>query len=65
MTRTYEAEAQNYLRPHARVKWLSKYDERRQFRGTVVRVIGDRAIVRGDDDHKELVIPTYRLHAAK
>jgi len=30
-----------------------------------VRVIGDRAIVRGDDDHKELVIPTYRLHAAK
>ena len=65
MTRTYEAEAQNFLRPHARVKWLSKYDERRQFRGTVVRVIGDRAIVRGDDDHKELVIPTYRLHAAK
>lgn len=65
MSRTYEAEAQNYLRPHARVKWLSKYDERRQFRGTVVRVIGDRAIVRGDDDHKELVIPTYRLHAAK
>lgn len=65
MSRTYEAEAQNFLRPHARVKWLSKYDERRQFRGTVVRVIGDRAIVRGDDDHKELVIPTYRLHAAK
>ena len=65
MSRTYEAEAQNYLRPHARVKWLSKYDERRQFRGTVVRGIGDRAIVRGDDDHKELVIPTYRLHAAK
>ena len=65
MSRTYEAEAQNYLRPPARVKWLSKYDERRQFRGTVVRVIGDRAIVRGDDDHKELVIPTYRLHAAK
>jgi len=65
VSRTYEAEAQNFLRPHARVKWLSKYDERRQFRGTVVRVIGDRAIVRGDDDHKELVIPTYRLHAAK
>jgi len=65
VSRTYEAEAQNYLRPHARVKWLSKYDETRQFRGTVVRVIGDRAIVRGDDDHKELVIPTYRLHAAK
>ena len=53
----------DYLRPRARVKWLSKYNDKLWFKGTMVRMVGDRAIVRADSDGKELVIPSYRLHA--
>lgn len=62
--RKYNDEVANFLRPHARVEWISKYDEKRRFAGVVVRVIGDRAVVRGDGDNKLLVIPTYRLLAS-
>lgn len=53
----------DYLRPGGRVKWLSKYNEKTWFAGTILSVIGDRAVVRAKPDDKVLVLPTYRLHA--
>ena len=50
-----------FPRPHQRVKWQSKYDFITWFTGTVISVVGDRAIVRGDIDNKVLTLPTYRL----
>ena len=48
------------LRPHMRVTWLSKYNTALWFKGTVVRVIGDRVIIRSDKDDKLITMPTWR-----
>ena len=37
------------------------YDHKTVFKGTVVSVIDDRAVIRGDIDNKYLTLPTYRL----
>jgi hypothetical protein len=39
------------------------YDHKKVFHGTVISVIGDRAVVRGDIDNKYLTLPTDRLTA--
>lgn len=46
---------------HQRVKWQSRYDGITWFKGIVVSVADDRAVVRCDSDMKTIVIPTYRL----
>ena len=51
----------SFPRPHQRVKWISMYDHKTVFKGTVVSVIDDRAVVSGDIDNKYLTLPTYRL----
>lgn len=49
--------------PRQRVKWVSMYNHKHVFKGSVICVIGDRAVVRGDIDNKVLTLPTYRLSA--
>jgi hypothetical protein len=48
------------LRPHMRVTWLSRYNTAFWFKGTVVRVFGDRVLIRSDKDEKLIVMQSWR-----